>query len=318
MTSGKCIAVMYHYVRNRDGTPDADIQGLNVVDFQAQLDVLCELLTPIDWPTLLAWRVGRRPMPEDSVLFTFDDGLADHADVVCPILEARGLRGVFLVSTALLVDSSMPAAHQIHLLMCRLGLSTLTEAVVNWLDTEEPDWHQHFGVNLGEAWRMYHYETSQCAELKYLLTNALPIDLRNRLIGDLFIGHVGDPSDYARRWYSQTDQLVDMQNAGHTIGGHGHLHEPYARLSACQQVADMSRCWEVLAERLGSRQRPFSYPYGSYSNDIAHRCAFSGFVNGFTTQQGWVRPSDDAHRLCRVDTIHVDAFLEREFACISH
>ena len=59
--------------------------------------------------------------------------------------------------------------------------------------------------------------------------------------------------------------------------------------------ADMTRCSAILREGLGPDPRPFSYPYGNCNEDIARRCAFSGFVNGFTTQQGWITAASDAH-----------------------
>ena len=315
MSSGRCLVVMYHYVRNRAGTPESAIRGLDVRAFEAQLDLLCELMTPIDWPTFLVWRTGRCCIPQQSVLLTFDDGLADHAQVVFPILESRALRGLFFVQTSVLTGGAMDAAHQIHLLMCRLGVAGLAEAVRAWLEAREPDARQRFPVEPGEARRIYHYESAECAALKYLLTHVLPVDLRDRLVTDLFARHVGDPQTHAARWYARWDQLGEMQEAGHSIGGHGGHHLPYHRLSPAEQAGDMAECSAVLAERLGTRPRPFSYPYGSCNDDIARRCAFSGFVNGFTTEQGWIGASDDAHRLRRVDTIHVGAFLEREFAC---
>ncbi len=316
MSTVRCLTVMYHYVRDRSGTPESAIRGLDEGSFEKQLDLLCDRLTPIDWPALLAWRAGRRTIPEKSVLLTFDDGLLDHAGVVFPILEKRGLRAVFFVQTAALVDGRMDASHQIHLLMCRLGVDGLASAVTGWLTQEEPRWQTRYPVDHVAAERVYHYEAPECAGLKHLLTNVLPIGLRDRLLGELFSRHVGDPREYAARWYLGFDQLSAMQGAGHTIGGHGHTHEPFGRLSPTEQARDMAMCSTVLSERLGNSARPMSYPYGVCDDDIARRCAFSGFVNGFTTEQGWISAFDDAHRLRRVDTINVDAFLEREFTCV--
>lgn len=37
------------------------------------------------------------PGDESAVVFTFDDGLANHLEVVAPLLEERGLRGIFAI-----------------------------------------------------------------------------------------------------------------------------------------------------------------------------------------------------------------------------
>jgi len=310
---------MYHYVRDAAPGSHHDIQGLTARDFQAQLDRLCEIMTPIDWPTFVAWRAGRANIPSDAFLLTFDDGLAGHYDAVFPILESRGLRGLFFVQTKVLLDDTMDSAHATHLLLREMGTIGLTTAVHQRLSSQHASNDQdRFTVNPRLARQAYSYEDPDTAALKYLLTFVLPPDLRNELINDLFTQHVGDPRAFAAKWYLQWDQISELQAAGHTIGGHGHDHEPYRRLNPAEQARDMVRCAAILREGLGAGRRPFSYPYGSHDEDIARRCAFCGFVNGFTTRQGWVDLRADSHRLCRVDTIHVDAFIEREFTCAVH
>ncbi len=316
MSRPRCLAVMYHYVRQCHGEHARDIPGLDARTFNAQLDNLCNALTPIDWPTLVAGRAGNAVIPDDSFLLTFDDGLAGHAEVVLPILARRGLRGVFFVSTRVLVETTMEPAHQIHLLMARLGAPALSDAVREWLDGHAPGGASAYAVDPLAARTLYHYETPPRAELKHLLVRILPVDLRDRLVSELFATHLGEVRQHARRWYMQWDQLIELQRAGHTIGGHGHDHVPRDRMSPPDQVRDLARCAAVLREGLGIGHRPFSYPYGSCDHEIARRCALAGFVNGFTTRPGWIVASDDDHQLGRVDTIHVDEFLEREFQCI--
>ncbi len=311
----RCLAIMYHYVRDRAGTAEREIRGLSTAAFTDQLDRLCEVLTPIDWPTYVAWRAGRTAVPGDAFFLTFDDCLADHAEVVFPILESRGLRGVFFVQTDVLTGTGMSTAHQIHLLMCALTTAQWWEAVQRWLDENATDTRNRHFVDTEAALRVYAYETPERARVKFLLTQILPLDVRERMIDDLFAEHIGVSGDYASRWYMNWDQLIAMQGAGHTIGGHGHRHVPYERLTGHEQVHDLARCASILRDGLGVCERPFSYPYGSFDDRIAQRCAVTGFVNGFTTQSGWIGAAQNAHRLSRVDTIHVDAFIEREFAC---
>lgn len=317
MSTPRCLAVMYHYVRDRSGA-ESGVRGLDAETFGAQLDLLCEVMTPIDWPAMVAWRKAHGAIPDSAFLLTFDDGLSDHAQVVLPILQERGLRGVFFVQTGVLTDGCMHAAHQTHLLLSKLGVDGLTDAVNRWLDAHAPHLQEERRIDPNRARMIYHYEEPAPAELKYLLTRSLPMDVGDALLDDLFAATVGDSRAHAARWYLQWDDLSRMQSAGHTIGAHGHRHDPYDRLSVSEQAADMARCASILREGLGPAPRPFSYPYGACDEDIARRCAFAGFVNGFTTQQGWITTSDDAHRLCRVDTIHVDAFMEKEFACTLH
>lgn len=313
----RCLAVMYHYVRDRANGAESAIRGLDVATFERQLDLLQETLTPIDWPTLVAWQTGRVRLDQPTFLLTFDDGLADHAEVVAPILESRGLRGVFFVSTGMLINRVMATAHIVHLLLCYVPVDVLISAVrtraveagVNLSDIASDD------SGLKQA---YSYETEDRATLKRLLTFGLPIALRDEIVASLFSEHVGDASTVASRWYMDWEAIAKLTQSGHTIGGHGHVHEPLMRLTEHEQLRDMKQCNAILREGLGPGVRPFSYPFGSVDSNIARRCGECGFVNGFTTVRGWIEASEDAHRLSRVDTIHVDSFLEKELACLRH
>ncbi|NOS99441.1 MAG: polysaccharide deacetylase family protein [Phycisphaerales bacterium] len=314
MNQGRCLAVMYHYVRDRE--PDRGIRGLDKATIERQIVQLCEVLTPIDWPTFHAWRAGRGSMPDDAVMLTFDDGLSDHFDVVAPILNDRGISGLFFAPTDAIGGDRLLHAHRVHLLLSKLGADELTDAVTEHLRDELAGTFPLTAGEAREAERIFHYEDRRLAHLKHLLANVLPIPARDDLLVDLFATRVGNEREYARRWYMNWDQLTELQSNGHTIGGHGHRHEPLGRLPVPEQVRDLVQCGTILAQQLGDRPRPFSYPFGGCSDDIARRCAFAGFANGFTTRRSWIGITDDAHRLGRVDTIDVDAFVEKELQCI--
>ncbi len=315
MNDQRVLAVMYHYVRDRCGTPEEGIRGLDTASFARQLDLLCAHLEPVGWPRLRAWQQKDASIPEACFLLTFDDGLADHAEVVAPILEARGLTGVFFVSGGSLETGRMHAAHQIHLLQTVLEEDALATAVYDWLARNESaeDWPQ--AVDREAARRLYHYESSERADLKYLLHCTLPVCSRNRMLDELVEQQVSDPRELARKWYLDGSALFALNAAGHTIGGHGFTHEPQARLSPREQLRDLSRSAAVLRSLLGPGERPLSYPFGSYNADVARHAAEVGFVQAFTTRPGWIRQGDRAFELHRVDTIAVDTFLEQELLC---
>ncbi len=312
----RCLAVMYHYVRDRGKSPESGIRGLDVGTFERQLDVLQGAMTPIDWPALVAWRTGRVRVDEPTFLLTFDDGLSDHAEVVAPILESRGLRGVFFVGTGTLTGRVPATAHMVHLLLCHVAVDELMAAVRARAIEAGVELAGATKSDGGVAKKIYAYETPERAELKWFLTYGLPIGLRDEIVGSLFAERVGDVGEFASRWYMNWESVSHLECSGHTIGGHGHVHEPLMRLTEVEQSRDMGRCAAVLREGLGPGVRPFSYPFGSVDGKIARRCGDCGFVNGFTTQRGWIEASGDAHRLSRVDTIHVDSFLEKELACL--
>ena len=310
-----CLVVMYHYVRaDNDPQPlrSEGLVGLEPAEFEGQLDRLCAAREPIDWPGLYAWMQGQGRIPARSFMLTFDDGLADHARTVLPILERRGLRGVFFVPGEVLDTEQLLNAHAIHLLLSLLGTERFERELVRYLEVkvERKDWLAE--VDAAAAHALYHYEEPRRARLKYLLTVELPIAVRRTAVEALFAEHVGSSKRWGREWYLNWTQLAEMASAGHTIGGHGYLHEPYTRLNRAQQRVDARRTAELLDEGLGSDLRPFSYPYGCWDEEAKAAIAAAGFVQAFTTERKLLTRGDESLALPRLDTIYVDAQLREE------
>jgi peptidoglycan/xylan/chitin deacetylase (PgdA/CDA1 family) len=324
---------MYHYVHDSSpaldssdpGRPDG-VRGLSRAEFCSQLDRLCSAREPIDWATLYAWTTGTRNVPDRSFLLTFDDGLLDHAEVVAPILEGRGLRGVFFVPGAILAAHNMLPAHMIHVLLSRLKDVEFTEELHRGLLAVAGgrEWARRLrdlvdapegSLDDIEGRRLYHYESTARARLKFFLTMTIPIALRNDVVASLFTRHVGSSQRWARHWYLSWDDLVRMRSKGHTIGGHGDAHEPYSRLTPDERRRDLLRTAAILREGLGHDLRPFSFPYGRATDDPAQLARDTGFVHAFGTEPRCMVRTDSPFDLPRVDTIHVDALLEPEKIC---
>ena len=304
-----CIAVTFRHVRDRAGTPLAAIRGLGVADFEHRLDLLCERLRPIEWANLRSWLDRRTEIANDRFLLTFDDGLSDHAEVVAPILRRRGIRAVFFVQGEPLESGQMADHHLADILRCTLGDREFGQAVLAWLAERTP--HQDWNVRIRprEAAEIYRGESPMRARFNYLLSHGLPLNVRGRMLNDLFTRHVGDPREWAARWYITRDDLKRLEADGHTIGGHGFWHEFYTRLDATDQTRDLARVFTLLRDHLGPGSRPFSYPHGSCGELTARTCAAAGFVHAFGGGPGWITRGTDVFQLPRVEAMDVERFL---------
>ncbi len=313
-----CLTVMYHYVRDRDPTLFGGVVGLSAAAFAAQLDELSSHFEPIDWPTLYSWRQGRGSIPSRSFLTTFDDGLIDHVEVVLPLLEQRGLRGVFFIPGVVLAEHRLLAAHAIHVLLSNLGEERFARAVYDAWHYHDPSAARQAERQQAAAQSMYPYETPLRAGLKHLMHMVLPIEVRNALLDELFERHVGSARRWARDWYLHWDHVREMDALGHTIGGHGFIHEPYLRMTPAQRRKDARAAAAVLREGLGPDIRPFSFPFGSFDQDASAACLAAGFAHAFTTEPRVIQSDERVDCLPRVDTIHVHTFLENAAPCPQH
>ncbi len=306
---------MYHYVRARGEPIRRGVRGLLPSDFEEQLDALCRWGEPLSWEALAPCLCGKAQPPAQSFLLTFDDGLLDHAEVAAPILGERGLRGVFFVPGRVLHEPRLLSAHQVHLLLSIRTPEQLYDDVAAMLARLAPgdDWLDL--ADAEQAERIYAYESPARARLKHLLTGVLPISLRNHVLADLFARHVGSSAEWWKKWYLSPAQVVELHTAGHTIGGHSYAHEPLARLTRAELEHDLHRSARTLADLLGPAPRPFSYPFGSFNEDVIDVTRQAGFCAAVTTKSRPARSDDEPFALPRIDTIHVSAHLESEAPC---
>lgn len=315
----RCLVIMFHYVHDRADLTlpraidlSGGVKGLTPTEFESQLDDVLRQFEPIDWPTFRRTLDGEASVADDSVLLTFDDGLADHARVVCPILERRGLRGVFFVSTVTLDGQTLLAAHALHFLLAALGDTALAEEI----EIARAKLGLGAPPILARPAMNYAYESNARAALKHRLHFEWPTEARNAILDDIFRRYLGAPDEWARAWYLRPDDLLSLEAAGHTIGGHGHRHEPLSRLTPAERDADLARCYSELTRVLGPSPRPLSYPFGDYPQETLATVRRVGFAQAFTTESRSVRIAhdiagtsaisrEDAFQLPRVDTIHV-------------
>jgi peptidoglycan/xylan/chitin deacetylase (PgdA/CDA1 family) len=109
--------LMYHKVNDLANNR----MSMPVSLFDEQMVQLKELgYTVVDLDAALAHYVDRRPLPDDAVLITFDDGYRDNLVNAAPVLERHGYPAVQFVPIAYVGDSQpLPherflAAHGVH------------------------------------------------------------------------------------------------------------------------------------------------------------------------------------------------------------
>ncbi len=311
----QCMVVMYHYIRDTEPFSSHGVGGLTSRSFRQQLDSLCTRYEPIDWPTFYAWSQGRASIPQRTFLTTFDDGLKDHAQTVAPILKEYGLRGTFFTAGQPMASQTMLTAHMLHLLLAQLGECPFQQDLLSYLDQHAPERDWWAAMDLAKAERMYHYESVSRGHLKYFINVELPTEIARRAIEHLFQAHIGSPARWSQHWYLSWDDLTALQSEGHTIGGHGYTHDPLAEMSLSDQWHDIQRISSMLHDGLGADRRPFSYPFGSFSDGTKDLVKQAGFAQAFSTKRNMVISGAGPYDLPRIDTIDVDAVMRKDQIC---
>lgn len=250
--------LMYHYVR----PAPADLpyfRYLHRDDFAAQLDALARDYTIVTAAGFLEMLSGAA-VPENSVLLTFDDGLRDHYDHVLPILEDRGLTGLFFVLADPPPDGKMFDVHAVHHLLGRHGGPAVLGALEAALDPAMIDDAKKALFDRSVYRHQSNDSSTQAVKkiLNYFVAEAHRTELIAKVQSALGMGE-----GTGATLYLSQDQLRDMHRRGHLVASHGATHRVLRTLPEREQRDEIDRSFRWLDGALGDRaHRIFCYPYG--------------------------------------------------------
>lgn len=276
----------YHYVRRADPALPY-FRFLHIEDFRAQLDYFQRRFRMVRRDDFLAALDGAPP-PENGMLLTFDDGLREHYEIVLPELEARGLWGIFFVSTGPLEGAALGRerllrVHRLHHLLGARGGRELRAALEPLIgeDMLDPALVARFKDRI-YPWQKNDDATGWVKRMvNYYLAERWRDPVLDRLCADLI-----DEPAWAERLYLTGPQVKDLQARGMLIGSHAVNHPVMSLLSVDEQRREIETSFAAL-ERIagGLVLRCFCHPYGSgptFTEDTERllseagcRCAFA-------------------------------------------
>jgi peptidoglycan/xylan/chitin deacetylase (PgdA/CDA1 family) len=300
--------VNYHYVRDLARSRFPRIKGLDLAAFTAQVDQLQSRFHMATLAEALQFLRGEYQGSRDLCLLTFDDGLKEHAQLVTPLLAARGVQGLFFITTACVEEQVVLAVHKNHFLMASLDFTEYRQAFLATLAEVSPEVNPE--VEPARAAATYRFDTPDVAALKLLLNFHLTVETRERVLDRLFATFLGDERSFAAELYVSWEEARAMQRAGMIVGGHSHRHIPLPSLGEQGQRDDLRMSTALLRERLHDQPwLTFSYPYGnpvaSFNEGTIATLRELEYTCAFTTQVGPNSASQDWFWLQRFDTVDI-------------
>lgn len=290
-------AIMYHYVRDFDPARP-HFRFLNIRNFRRQLDHFERdfgFVTRAEWDEFVA--SGRMPDRDGKVVLTFDDAMSCHFTHVFAELQARGLWGMFYVSTQPYDTGRMLDVHRVHLLCGTIEGTALFDAA-RALVSDDMIPHARRAA-FRQATYVSQTNRPGVTEVKRLLNYFIDERHRSALI-DRLGRDFGVGFDTAQ-FYVAPDQLRQMAAAGMVIGAHTVSHPVMSKLDPGQQQTEIAECFARLDAICGPGERSYAHPYGGFhSFDDATLAALreNGVAFAFNVDPRDIRAEDhDAARL---------------------
>jgi len=199
-----------------------------------------------------------RPLPERSLLITFDDGWSDNEEYALGHLRALGLPALlFVVADA--VDRAQPFWQEQMITAWRAGR----------LDRRLFD---ALGVALGDAGK------DDLGPLRRLIAALEALDAPARA---RHLDSVAAQLDDGVRYMITTEQLRRLADGGVAIGAHGQTHAPLTQVDAGAELTAARRVLEGLLP--GRAVTTLSFPHGKFDDTVVARARDAGFHLLFTS-----------------------------------
>lgn len=320
------LIVMYHYVWPDGKKVPGGIRPMLVSKFEEQLDWLNEryeivgadeflnciggtgvspVIDPKDRSIDTAHRpTGGTPVPPEKpkCLLTFDDATRDHAEVVTPILLRRNLSAIFFTIQNP-SEGIMPLTHAAHWLLgdddARVWKFFVDEIGIKKLGDE------------AQARRIYHYEPTIRARIKYAINFTLDEESVRRVLSKLARERGIQIDRLARDWFATPEQLKSMHDSGMAIGVHARTHRSLKAIGGEAMSKEIESCTNWLMDLLGEKPKWFACPFGGVgAGDRDVELMMKAIkVNGMKAAVGTVSSSvpenADRFALPRVDCVAI-------------
>jgi peptidoglycan/xylan/chitin deacetylase (PgdA/CDA1 family) len=273
----KLSIIMYHYVRELPYTRYPAINGLLVSEFREQLDYMQQYyhFATVE-ECLHELAEGSGDLPDNSILLTFDDAYIDHYTSVFPLLDERGIQGVFFPPAKAIMKHEVLGVNKIHFVMASIRDPAVAKGEVfaeldanrdeYGLESNESYYRQY--ANLGRDRR----DGEDANFIKRILQMAIDEELRTKILDKLFCKYVSeDERAFSRELYMDVDQLKCLARNGMYIGSHGYDHYWLGLLAEERMQVEIEQSLAFLAD-LGCDLDNWvmCYPYGNYSEQLLH------------------------------------------------
>lgn len=300
---GQAVVLMYHRVLTADERRQTASHPGIIVDretFARQVRLLSRDFSVLSADAFIdTLRRGDRFAP-GSCLITFDDGWKDNVTNAWPILRAAGLPAVVFLPVNYIGSTRM------------FWQERLTHVLAGALARvrQEPDLEPILRAalsraGLGNLLAVANPSRAAMAAAAGRLKGQAP-DVVEHLISELAAACGMSPVEWpVVDAFMSWDDVARLAREGMAFGGHGAEHRLLTRLSPSEAEAEIVASRDVIDERLGAPPAMFSYPNGSWNDEVASLAKRHGYAAAFTTAPGPVSADTPAFSLRRVN-VHED------------
>jgi peptidoglycan/xylan/chitin deacetylase (PgdA/CDA1 family) len=251
--------------------------GFSAKEFQRQIEYLAKNQTVISMTDFLQWFSENRPLPDNSVMITFDDGYRDVYEIAKPILERRGLPATVFVTTGVIDTGKSIWTNRLHSMIDR---SKRKEVRLLLPGYQEQIYRFDAAASSRES------ALTLAGRMKKMSPSVREESLRN-LASVLEVDTEYDPIELLPMltW----KQIGELAGAGFTIGSHTVTHPILAHCDEKELHYELEASRLAIESHAGIKCEVLAYPngqIGDYDKETASAARAAGYCAGFAFHGG--------------------------------
>jgi len=240
---------------------------LNV--FKKQIEYICRNYKVISLQEALDCLEQKAPIPQNSIVITFDDSTKDEYRYAFPIFKEYNINATFFLATQV-IDSKENTlwVHKRIIIEKAIGIEKLIQEMCRHL----PYLQELINGNVGFR-----------DMLKYQLDSVTRTEVLDKIFNEVFQN--GRERKIAEDLYFTWDEVKEMANAGMLVGSHTVTHPVLSMedIDSIREEIFVSK--KRIEEAVGAEVNLFSYPFGDFESfdgrvkkilrEAGFRCAFA-------------------------------------------
>lgn len=213
---------------------------------------------------------SRRPPTERLALITFDDGYRDNLELAVPVLNAASVPAIFYIVTEYAFGSGIPWWDRVAWMVRKASAGASIQY-------------------LGQSIQIL--EAERESAIKSILSvikedKQMPLDQRLQTLSE----SLGiDPIEMPESPMMTRSELLDLIDAGMSVGSHTVSHRLLSHLAVTDQANELTQSKTILETELDVSVSTVAYPVGSqsaYTADTELEAERAGYTAGFSFEYG--------------------------------